>query len=334
MKPPRPQPKATAPKRRRNKRPRARSKGTRGNDLVNDLPDFAVLRDMPLLPYGWHDQGWFVLADGRLGLVRVNRDFSAASARDQWLAWPSARLRLSCFDGAAEHDIIDVPAERWPMVDRLPDGRWVVASPRAEPAEENAQIFERDGSLGGRFRVGDGVEHIACSPDGLIWAGYFDEGVFGDADPDGSSPPASSGIAAFKPDGRCDWRFQHDDCAIADCYALSLAGATVWACPYTDFPIVRIRDGEIRIWTNETGSAHAICAGVGHVILAGSYGRDGARITLLRLEAEKAVPIAERTVTGLGRIQGRDGTLHAIVEERWVQISIADWLAVIDQASA
>ena len=37
------------------------------------------------------------------------------------------------------------------------------------------------------------------------------------------------------------WRFNGEERAdlfIADCYAMALDGNTLWACPYTDFPIV------------------------------------------------------------------------------------------------
>jgi hypothetical protein len=35
--------------------------------------------------------------------------------------------------------------------------------------------------------------------------------------------------------------------AISDCYALNVDDTSAWACYYSDFPVVRIRDGVVTI---------------------------------------------------------------------------------------
>lgn len=36
----------------------------------------------------------------------------------------------------------------------------------------------------------------------------------------------------------------------SDCYALNVADDETWTCYYTDFPVVRVADGEITSWRN------------------------------------------------------------------------------------
>jgi len=146
------------------------------------------------------------------------------------------------FDGSVESGVIEVPAGLWPKVDRLADGRWLVAS--STPDGNNACLYAADGTPVGSFAMGDGIAHVCCAPDGTIWVGYFDEGVFAGPNRDGSWPVSSSGIARFGPNGDVVWKFnceERADLSIDDCYALALDGNTLWCCPYTGFPIVRVK---------------------------------------------------------------------------------------------
>lgn len=78
-----------------------------------------------------------------------------------------------------------------------------------------------------------------------IWTGYFDEGVFGNfgwGRPDGPDPLGAAGIVAWSPTLNKVWELDADEGLIADCYALNVAPDAVWACTYTDFPVIRIAD--------------------------------------------------------------------------------------------
>ncbi|MGH9207615.1 MAG: hypothetical protein ACRD1G_13855, partial [Acidimicrobiales bacterium] len=139
-----------------------------------------------------------------------------------------------------ESGTIEVSAGGWPKVDRLADGRWLIASSRAEQGENNVRLYTADGTLAGAFAMGDGIAYVRCAADATIWVGYFDEGVFNGPNKDGNWPVSSSGIAHFGPDGKVLWRFndeQTDDLFISESYALALKGNTLGCCPYTDFPI-------------------------------------------------------------------------------------------------
>jgi len=296
---------------------------------MSKLAEVEPISCLPAPPPGWHDYDYEVLDDGRLVLVRVNIDVASVSPHDRARVWPKARLRLSCFDGVTESDVLELAAVPWPKVDKLPDGRWLVVASRCAWNQRNVSIFNPDGSRAENFAVGDGVGPIVCLPDGRLWVGYIDQGVFGDPR---RKHPASSGLAAFDINGACVGRFVHQEYAICDCYALGATGTVVWACTYTDFPIIRIDGDGIRLWDNSIDGAFAIAANDTHVILAGGYHPDANRLVLLRLEGRNAVPVDEfRLATDDGKIAwaGRNGIMHATVGREWLQIRIDDWLATV-----
>lgn len=309
---------------------------------MNDELASGTTTSLPTPPAGWFDYGYALLWDGNLALVRADRDFHAeyglwryqVQGGDLHARQPNlreARLRLSKFDGAIEAGAIEVPAGHWPKVDYLADGRWLVASSRAGPDEDNARLFAADGTPAGAFAMSDGIEHICCAPDGTIWVGYFDEGVFSGADKDGNWPVSSSGIARFGPDGGVLWRFNGDERAdlfIADCYSMALDGNTLWACPYTDFPIVRVKDGGVDSWANNVAGAKAIAVDGDYVLLAGGYNDNSDRLALLCLSGDRAEQIGEwrfqlRERNAAHLVQGRGATLHFVGPAGWTKLSLA-----------
>jgi hypothetical protein len=70
---------------------------------------------------------------------------------------------------------------------------------RDEGADKNGRLYHVDGRFLRGMTLGDGIQDVAVTPDGLIWTSYFDEGVFGNFD--WSEPLGSSGLIAWRPDG-------------------------------------------------------------------------------------------------------------------------------------
>ncbi len=301
---------------------------------------------MPVPPAGWFDHGYALLLDDNLALVRTDRDVHAEHGRwweevqgGRFHADPpdfrNVRLRLSQFDGSIETGVVELSAWPWSKVDRLADGRWLVASSRAAPDEKNVQLFANDGASAGAFAIGDGVKHIRCAADGTIWVGYFDEGIFSGSGPDkdGGWPISSSGLVRFGPDGSVLWRFNSEERShlfIADCYALALDGNTTWCCPYRDFPIVRIADGRIDYWKNEVTGADALAIDGDYVLLAGGHKHHAERLALVRLGNDVAQQIGEwrfkppkRSAARL--IQGQGATMHIVGEGAWTKLNLA-WM--------
>jgi hypothetical protein len=297
---------------------------------------------LPPPPTGWFDYDYAVLWNGDLALVRIDRDVHTEFARwrDQMQRaeiharqpnfW-EGHLRLTKFDGSTESEAIEVPACHWPKVDRFPDGRWLVTSSRAAPNENNAHLYTADGAPAGTFAMGDGISHIQCAADGTIWVGYIDEGVFSGPDENGSLPISSAGIARFGPDGRILWKFNDQELAgpaISHCYALTLDGSTLWCCPYTDFPIVRVEPDVVKRWRNKIAGAKALAVEGDHVLLAGGYGDQSQRIALLRLDGDEAYQIEQWQFrwpdqNAASLLQGRGDALHVVEHGNWTRVSLA-----------
>ncbi|MFF5775427.1 hypothetical protein ACFY7Y_00495 [Streptomyces virginiae] len=70
---------------------------------------------------------------------------------------------------------------RWPRLDRLPDGGFVVAAARARRYEDadQVQVFDAFGGETTTFSIGDAVEHMLVDETGHVWAGHFDENPAG-----------------------------------------------------------------------------------------------------------------------------------------------------------
>jgi len=296
---------------------------------------------LPAVPKGWFDQGYVPLADGRLAIVRTATDIHGEHAR--WLRAVDAGnialerpviwgdlIRLSVFDGTRETDVVSIPARAYPVVDRMPDGRWVVASSRSESGEENGRIYRPDGGEERALVLGDAIEHLLCAPDGSLWVGYFDEGVFGGSHRNGSRPVSSGGIVRFDERGAALWSFNEQSRGkrlVDDCYAMTLSGNTLWACYYSDFPIVAIAGGKITSWSNKLSGAKAVAVRDDIVVLAGGYGDEADRIAIMKLEAGTArhlgnLHVSPSSRTGASMMMGRGDTLHIVGGGTWRKIPV------------
>ncbi|MFJ7125272.1 hypothetical protein [Streptomyces sp. NPDC098101] len=147
---------------------------------------------------------------------------------------PYDALVVSVADGAVETMELSAVRARWPKLDRLPDGRFVVASSRSDGGDDTSQVqvFNTLGREYAAFSVGDAIEHLLADEAGDLWVGHFDENPLG--------------IRRWSATGELLWASEDDPGAgwITDCYALNVSGTGVWACPYVDFPLLEIRPGQ------------------------------------------------------------------------------------------
>ncbi len=268
---------------------------------------------LPAPPAGWFDYGYTALMDGKLALVRTRVDVHA-----EWSRWRQALIdaatnggesppqpnlwdgdiRLSTFDGETESKAIYVPPGLFPKVDRTPDGDWLVVASRAKDDEPNARFFAEDGTPSIGVHLGDAIEHICCAPDGTIWVGYFDEGVFGGRNKDGDWKVSTGGIVQFDRDGAVLWSFNEKALSksypgrsrfhVDDCYAMTLCDTILWACYYADFPIARVEKGTVALWANDVAAAEAIAVADEVVIFAGFCREDANRIAVAKLEGDSS----------------------------------------------
>lgn len=175
---------------------------------------------------------------------------------------------------------VQVPAlpVAYPLVDVLADGSFLVVGARCrwkEPGPElNALAIDQNGRIFRRGCLGDGIEHLQVAGDGTIWAGYFDEGVFGNfgwGGP-GPTPLGAGGIAAWSPGFEKTWELDPEGGLVADCYALNVGPGEVLACPYTGFPVVRVKGQRVRVvpTSGVSGPAGIIAQG-DRVGIVGTY---------------------------------------------------------------
>lgn len=303
---------------------------------------------IPELPAGWQAVGYAVLSDGALAILGADVDL-----RSEWRYNDDGRLvgrpyelaatasaQIFVFDGAR----LALEA-RFPMIwphlnfDRFPDGRWLAAFSRTR-GEANGRLLAGDGGELGRIHLGDGIEHIKIDELGLIWVGWFDEGVFGNDGwqvGDRRWPPSSNGLAAFDDGGNVITVAEGAPAGleIADCYALNVAGSQAWACTYSGFPIVRCSAAAAsKWWSTELSGAKALAVLDSHVLVAGGYNANANRVVLFKLDGDNAVaekewclPIEASKIRELNLFDGRNSEIHAVHEGMWHRWQIGDFLA-------
>ncbi|MFJ3673371.1 hypothetical protein ACIPSE_43650 [Streptomyces sp. NPDC090106] len=203
---------------------------------------------------------------------------------------------------------------RWPHLDRLPDGGFVVAATRARRYEDanQVQVFDALGRETSSFSVGDAIEHLLVDEAGCMWVGHFDENPVG--------------IRCWSAAGRLAWT--SDDAHIPglfDCYALNVSGTTAWACPYTDFPLVEIRpdrtDRPVRVWANCVRGAKAVAVHGERVAFYGGYGEERDRLAYGEISETSVEPtdaglltLSDGSGPGRRRVVGRGSRIYVQAE--------------------
>ncbi|MEV8019048.1 hypothetical protein AB0O76_22445 [Streptomyces sp. NPDC086554] len=188
---------------------------------------------------------------------------------------------------------------RFPRIDALPDGGFVVADARSRRSEQHVQVYDALGRESWTFRVGDAIEQFLVDPAGRLWVGHFDEGVFGD---DELSRP---GLRCWSAEGEPLWAYEAVEGAgeIYDCYALNVSEDGVWVCAYNDFALVEIHpDGKVRPRVNSVTGAAALAVSAGRATFVGGYGDDRDRLVDAEVTYDQVRPVST------GRLVGPGGT--------------------------
>lgn len=193
---------------------------------------------------------------------------------------PAAVIAAYAGAEASPSAVVQVPAlpVAHPKVDVLADGSFLVVGSRCRWRESgpelNALAVDHNGRTVRRGCLGDGIQHLQVAADGIIWAGYFDEGIFGNfgwGSP-GPEPLGAAGIAAWSPDFSKAWDLDPGEVQVDDCYAFNVGPDEVLACSYVDFPVVRIRDRHATaVATNGVSGPSGIIASGDRVGLIGAY---------------------------------------------------------------
>jgi len=225
--------------------------------------------------------------------------------------------------------VLSEPLPQFPLAQPHPLG-WVVIGMRCRRGEQNAWLFDTSGQCRGSGRVGDGVEEAYTTHDGDLWVSYFDEGVFGDDD------IAASGCVRWQVSGdehgwcSFDPAWQLDYAEMADCYAMNVTDKTTYACPYTGFPVIVIKEGSTTVLPSRIEGPAALVTDGYRMAIIGSYRkRDAVAVGILerdRFKLVKTVNLAidERDWTKI-QFAGRGDRLHAFgADGRW-------WSTTLDE---
>jgi hypothetical protein len=250
----------------------------------------------------------------------------------------SARVLVTTAFGTIEHRLPFVAAT-FPMVQTLPDDELLVVAPRCQRFKDgthdlNAKVYNSNGTVKCEFCLGDGIEHAQADSGGKIWVGYFDEGIFGNNGWGGSgeaAPLGNAGLVCYDRHGKKVWSFDPPNGfeSMADCYALNVAKSGVWACYYTEFPIVCIDSRwHFRGWVTDLRGVRAIAVSSEALLAYGGYGENRTACKFLRLQDGKAEEVSEvqlRLPEGLelnrSTVIGRGGLLHVFTADEWYKFS-------------
>ncbi len=297
---------------------------------------------IPPLPPEWYFQSYKVLAGNRLAIIGSNKDFASELRRSlhgdpvsetQNLA-ENAKAKIwviedEKFGEGPEFEILDPCL----MIDHFLDGRWVVSYARSD-GKSRTRILKAVGKVIGHLELGDGIGHLKVDDEGGICVGWFDEGIYGNdcwKFGDEPWPPSSSGMAVFNSEGELLRKWK--GCAIDDCYALNVVGSEVWACTYTDFPIIKMSPSGQNIWKTKLSGINAIAVDYPYVIAAGGYREDLNQVQLIRLEETEASILASWRIPQLHSrpqipwlIDGRADRLHVVVNNIWHQWDVTQFV--------
>jgi len=287
-----------------------------------------------------------IAANGEAVLLTVASQFEKAAfgreERKGFAIFPFSKAKLHYpatfirFDGREILQKTELPEVEiaFPSVQPLPDGEVLLVGARCHyrdgDPEKNAVVFSEDGKVLRRFVLGDGINNVQTTDDGMIWASYFDEGVFGNFG--WNQPMGASGLICFDSRGHILWEFKPPSGfdSICDCYALNVAKNAVWACYYTDFPLVKINsEKQVQGWKNEVGGASALVVDGRRALLWDGYGEKRSRCvvqdigndTLARpCEIEIGFPNGFEPMGAT--VIGRDSKLHAFAGNAWLTFDV------------
>lgn len=229
-------------------------------------------------------------------------------------------------DGSEETHLSSVRA-RFPLIDALPDGGFVVADARSRSDADQVQVFDALGRPTWGFTVGDAVEHLLTDESGDLWVGHFDEGVMTD-------PLSEPGVRRWSSTGTPVWQYGPppgaDWCLC--CYALNVDRRATWVYPYLDFPLVEVRDGRpARVRSTPVGGASGVAVHGERVAFYGGYAEDGDRLVLGKLtdsaveseeEARVLRPDGSRS-EGTRRVVSRGSRIY-VQEEPFTEWGLLD----------
>ncbi len=310
---------------------------------ILDAPDVDVLVCASIGPVGEAVAVW-TAPEGLEALTSTTVSAAGARFPDSAAARPvAARITVHTPNLASVIPITDLGLAHI-TVQPMPGGQFLVAGARCrwrrDGPDRNGVLYDANGQVVAERVLGDGIGHVLATSSGQVWIGYFDEGIYGNygwgqANTDESA--GAAGIVRFSPRLAPAWHYpRYTEVgpwdAISDCYALNVDDPCAWACYYTDFPVVCIRDDGVTGWHNDVKGARALAVAGSRVALFGGYGPDHDRLALTELGTDRAQPTGQYRVVLPGgqplpagtQVIGRGSRLHFLAGTSWYQLDMGD----------
>ncbi|MBB5801075.1 hypothetical protein F4560_000843 [Saccharothrix ecbatanensis] len=234
---------------------------------------------------------------------------------------------------------VDVETDlRVSFVQPLPEGHVLLAAARAKRGAVNAEVWTGSGELRHSGHIGDAIEELLTTPEGKVWAGYFDEAM-------GGSGPEGHGLARFREDLTVDWLYPLDAGLpyISDCYSLNVEDETAYFCPYTEFHILSVAGTRVTDWgPSPCRSAHQLLRRGADLALLTGWGPEYDVATLLRISRDgvrqegrqcRVVLPDGMEASGL-RYTARGDVLHAFLRSTWYSMDLDMLSAASGQSRA
>jgi hypothetical protein len=229
-------------------------------------------------------------------------------------------------------------------VQPMPGGRFLVAAARCwwrpDGPDSNAVLYDSDGQPLSEHVLGDGLLHVLATRTGEVWAGYFDEGIYGNygwGQAGTPEPVGAYGIVRFSPALEPVWHYpKYTEAgpweAISECSALNVEDTATWACYDPDYPVVRIGEGTVAGWHNQVKGVQALAVAGSRVALFGGDGPERDRLAVAELTAGHAhfggryrvvLPDGQPLPPGT-QVIGRGPRLHVLTGTGWYQLDVSD----------
>jgi hypothetical protein len=232
-----------------------------------------------------------------------------------------------------------------PRLQRLSGDEFLAVDVRGWPGKDlNGHVYGPDGRHLRSFQV-TGTERLFADESRQIWVTFHDESGGG---PDGSA------LACLDDQGNKRWGFNENRGDAQDVwmfYALNVDREVVWACGYTEFEVVRIKNGLVDHWKQSIGGVEELAVSEPYILMLGAYHKGdpkfwlgrlgegaiedvaGVRVTLpdgralrdLQGPLEKlGIPPAQRPREYGFKIAGRHDALHVFAEDCWFKVTLED----------
>jgi hypothetical protein len=286
---------------------------------------YRIPKDLP----GGPGHGWlpWTLFPEQAGNERFSGDLVVASPTE-WHELPLTDVNL------------------WgPKLQRLSGDEFLVVDTRGWPGKNlNGHVYSSDGSHMRSLQV-TGTTRVFADESRQIWVTFNDEAAGG---------PDASALVCLDDEGTKLWGFNEnrgDAKNVWMFYALNVDREEVWACGYTEFEVVRIKDERVDHWTQSIGGIDELAISEPYILMLGAYHKGDPKFWLGRLGESKIEDIEEIQVTmpdgrflrelehplkkyGVPpakrlreygfRILGRHEAFHVFAEDRWYRVTLED----------